>query len=233
MLPGGYIGTGLLAIKYICECPGKLNLQQIITMPLSTSVSEQRRKKGFTQEELASRASVTVRTIQRIESGEILPRSFTLKAIADALGIPFETLATDETQPGLPATPLREDPVSAESSDHFLHLFFLSCFSYLILPYVHFLIPVKVLKKHSMLPQPVVKLAQKVIRGQIQWTIGFHLLLLLTLAYNILQAQYGSREYLISYLWIVLGMYLLNALLIGYKLRQSNRASWKEAPVSQ
>lgn len=201
-------------------------------MSLSNKVSEHRKKKGLTQEELASRTNVTVRTIQRIESGESQPRSFTLKAIADALEIPFETLMTEETQPELPAAPLHEAE-RAESSHHFLRMFCFSCFSYLVLPYVHFLIPVKVLKKHHMLPSPVVKFAQKIIRGQIQWTIGFHLLLLLTLAYNVLQARYGSREFLISYLWIILGMYLLNALIIGYGLRQANRVSGKEAFISQ
>lgn len=197
-------------------------------MALGNKVSDQRKRKGLTQEELASLINVTVRTIQRIESGESRPRSFTLKAIAAALEIPFDMLTTEEIQPAPPAAPRYDVPARPESVHHFLHLFCLSCFSYLVLPYVHFLIPVRILKKSQMLPTAVVTLAQKVIRGQIQWTIGLHLLLLLTLAYNMLQTRYGSRIYLVNYLWIVLGMYLLNALLIGNGLREASRLWDKE-----
>ncbi len=68
-------------------------------MELSKKIVLARRKLGLTQEELASLAQVTVRTIQRIESGESIPRSFTVKALARALETNFEEL-TKETQNG-------------------------------------------------------------------------------------------------------------------------------------
>ena len=51
---------------------------------------------------------------KRIESGESLPRSFTLKAIADALGIPFETLTTEEIKQELPAAPMKKLGIKKE-----------------------------------------------------------------------------------------------------------------------
>lgn len=196
-------------------------------MSLSSQIIQERKKKGLTQEELAALTNVTVRTIQRIESGDSKPRSFTLKAIAAALQIPLETLAVEEktaveTAPVLPP-PANDDEEKKAAAGHFLQVLCLSCFSYLVIPYVHFLIPARLLKKSGRQPSAVGELARKIIRGQMVWVIMFHLLLLLTVAYNMLQARYGNRQYLVNYLWIVLGMYLLNIFLIGQGLRQSKR----------
>ena len=48
-----------------------------------------RKAKGLTQEELADLCSITTRTIQRIESGAVQPRTYTVKAISEALGVDF------------------------------------------------------------------------------------------------------------------------------------------------
>jgi transcriptional regulator with XRE-family HTH domain len=52
---------------------------------------EVRKAKGLTQEEVAEKCKITVRTIQRIESGIVNPRAFTIKIISDALGFDFFT----------------------------------------------------------------------------------------------------------------------------------------------
>lgn len=50
-------------------------------------IADIRRRKGMTQEELAERASINVRTIQRIESGEVDSRLYTITVIANALEV--------------------------------------------------------------------------------------------------------------------------------------------------
>jgi transcriptional regulator with XRE-family HTH domain/ketosteroid isomerase-like protein len=52
---------------------------------LGKKVAELRKVRGFTQEELAEKCRINVRTIQRIECGEVMPRSFTVKLIFSAL----------------------------------------------------------------------------------------------------------------------------------------------------
>lgn len=59
-------------------------------------IKQLRLKKGITQEELAARTELSVRTIQRIESGEVDPRAFTLQAIASVLDVDFETFTETE-----------------------------------------------------------------------------------------------------------------------------------------
>ena len=57
---------------------------------LGIKVSELRQQKGLTQEQLAEKCEVSARTIQRIESGEVDPRSYTLHRLGEALEFDFE-----------------------------------------------------------------------------------------------------------------------------------------------
>lgn len=52
---------------------------------LGKKISELRKAKGMTQEELACKCKLNIRSLQRIESGEVYPRSYTIKAIFEAL----------------------------------------------------------------------------------------------------------------------------------------------------
>jgi len=52
---------------------------------LGKKIAELRKLKGLTQEELVDRCNLSVRTLQRIEYGEVIPRAYTLKLIFDAL----------------------------------------------------------------------------------------------------------------------------------------------------
>jgi transcriptional regulator with XRE-family HTH domain len=52
---------------------------------LGRKIVELRKAQGLTQEELASKSNVTVRTLQRIEAGVVTPRSYTIRLISTAL----------------------------------------------------------------------------------------------------------------------------------------------------
>jgi len=52
---------------------------------LGKKIAELRKAKGLTQEELVETCNLNVRTLQRIESGEVTPRSYTIKIIFNAL----------------------------------------------------------------------------------------------------------------------------------------------------
>ncbi|WP_430413112.1 helix-turn-helix domain-containing protein [Kordia sp.] len=57
---------------------------------LGKKIAEFRKAKGFTQEELVEKCNINVRTLQRIEAGEVTPRTSTIKLIFEALEIEFE-----------------------------------------------------------------------------------------------------------------------------------------------
>jgi len=56
---------------------------------LGLKVVELRQQKGLTQEQLAELCDVSARTIQRIESGEVDPRAYTLQCLNKALEFDF------------------------------------------------------------------------------------------------------------------------------------------------
>ena len=57
-------------------------------------IKEKRIQKGMTQEELAAKTDISIRTIQRIENDEVDPRTFTLQTIATVLEITYDELVT-------------------------------------------------------------------------------------------------------------------------------------------
>ena len=56
---------------------------------LGLKVAELRQQKNLTQENLAELCEVSARTIQRIESGEVDPRAYTIQCLNDALEFDF------------------------------------------------------------------------------------------------------------------------------------------------
>ena len=74
-------------------------------------IKELRIKKGMTQEELADMTELSARTIQRIENGEVDPRSYTLQMIAKALDVDYSLFVENITD---------EDKESKEKEDRFL-----------------------------------------------------------------------------------------------------------------
>jgi transcriptional regulator with XRE-family HTH domain len=159
-------------------------------LSLHHKIIDARKNKGLTQEELAARAHVTVRTIQRIESGDTIPRDFTLKALATALHIPFEELAAKEDV----ARPATQPAPSLQDARHFLHMVNLSSFAYLVLPFVHFLIPAGLLKNGKQYSATARETGRKIVRVQIYWVIATNLLLLLTALLHHVLSERGHHH---------------------------------------
>jgi transcriptional regulator with XRE-family HTH domain len=75
---------------------------------IATLVKDGRIAKGYTQKELAELTNISIRSIQRIENASLLPRSYTLKTIAEALDLSFSAFVEnhetmDDTVSGKPS----------------------------------------------------------------------------------------------------------------------------------
>ncbi|MFT3824067.1 MAG: helix-turn-helix domain-containing protein [Chitinophagaceae bacterium] len=190
-------------------------------MQTGQHIAAARKSQGMTQEELAAKSSVTVRTIQRIESGESMPRDYTLKAIATALNI----------DPAIffPAAPAVNTTNTLQEDDlHFLQMLNLSCFSYVVLPVIYFLVPLFILKKRNSSNPIVNRTGRRMILYQVCWQVATHLLLFLVLIYNLIVAGHLKyRQFHISYLWTALTMCCVNAFIIivaALRLRKGDHA---------
>ena len=82
------------------------------SVSIGARLAAQRRQKGFTQQQLAGLTGITIRTVQRIEAGNVQPQAHTLKLLASALEMDFSDLVTPPadaapaTQQGVPASHL-------------------------------------------------------------------------------------------------------------------------------
>ena len=67
-------------------------------LELGKRLTALRKDRNLTQEELVEKSHVSVRTIQRIEAGEVLPRMSTVKILLEALGESYESFSAKPTQ---------------------------------------------------------------------------------------------------------------------------------------
>ena len=67
----------------------------------ATWLREGRISQGLSQKELAERSNISVRSIQRIENGELTPRAHTLKTLAQVLNLPLEQLLQAAREQGV------------------------------------------------------------------------------------------------------------------------------------
>lgn len=181
-------------------------------------IAKARKKKGLTQQELADLTNLTTRTIQRIENGQSIPRAFTITAIAEALGTTFQELQAE----------VQDNEVTSvkntiEKEKHFLKLLTLSCFSYLLIPIVHALVPIYILKKSGIHDEVTLNVARKTIRTQIIWTVAINGIMLACLAFNFISAIYFGKIVIINFLLPFFIMYAINAVILMKNFVTINR----------
>ena len=92
---------------------------------IGLKIKELRKKKGWSQEELADEAKVNLRTIQRIENNESEPRGKTLSLICTALDINTEDILD----------------YGKEEDHNYLFFFYLSVLSFLVIPLGNIILP--------------------------------------------------------------------------------------------
>lgn len=140
-----------------------------------TNLIKFREQQNLTQEELAEKSGLSVRTIQRIEAGT-LPKGYTLKVLAKVLGINEEELTqkAPEQNIGQPeATRTDEVDFSENTVEHkfadslLLKLINISSLPFTLLPPLNVIVPLSIAlyKKEK---HPIVK---QIISVQIIWTI--------------------------------------------------------------
>ena len=181
-------------------------------MSLGEKVSSVRRSRGMSQELLAEKAGISLRTIQRIEAGVTTPRLFTLNSLAASLNIPVEELSAI-SYPG----------ESHETDKSALRLVNLSALSVILLPLIHIFIVLFVWKRVNS-SSLIDSSGKKIISFQVIWTIAA--LVLVTLIPTIQQAVFHSRVIgkLPPTIFIVYGvMLLMNIILTLRTSRQLQR----------
>ena len=174
-------------------------------MKLGEKIILLRKNKSISQESLAESSGISLRTIQRIENGESIPRPYTLKTIAQALEVNVEELS------------FAEEEKSNTDTDHeafnALRLIDSSTLIVLVLPLFNIIIPFIIWYK-SKKNVIVNNMGKQIISFQILWSIVCLFLLIITpvVHYKLTGSFVNGR---ISPLFLVyLSMLLINIICI-------------------
>src|SRR5579859_5186173 len=75
-------------------------MSQINENSIAINVKEARLRKGYTQQELSDLTGISIRSVQRIENGDVIPREYTLRLLTEQLEL--KDLCLPNPAPGQP-----------------------------------------------------------------------------------------------------------------------------------
>ncbi|QDH78825.1 helix-turn-helix domain-containing protein [Echinicola soli] len=144
---------------------------------ISSKLKGLRSSKGISQELLAEEAGVSLRTVQRIESGTSKPSGSTCQRLAEALGISPDVFI---------------DPNLMENTD-FLKKLSLSALSFILFPLLGILVPSVLWVLYKDKVKGIDEVARPLINFQITWTLLCVLLpfLIMPLLFVLLEIAMG------------------------------------------
>lgn len=181
---------------------------------LGAKIKSLRKRKGFSQEQLADDATLSLRTIQRIENGETIPHGDSLRKLTQALGVnPDDILEW------------------APSEDKgYLVLMNLSALAFIFHPLLGIIIPLVmwILKKDKI--KLVDDTGRKIISFEITWTLVLYVLQLIITQGRYINfglklsqcAPVAISKFSIGGLCFIL-FYLYNIVLIIVNIRRNNK----------
>lgn len=173
-------------------------------MQLSEKLSRLRKSKGISQELLAENSSISLRTIQRIETGNVTPRPHTLKTLAETLGVAIEDLYT-------PPSLTTEAPNLAVAK---LRMINFSALAGFVIPLSNVIIPTLYWNRNRS-NTLIEKAGKKIIGFQLLWTLATLLVVFLIpfIQYSFLQS-YVIGRFPPTFIVVYVAMLLVNLFFI-------------------
>lgn len=182
-------------------------------MTLGEKISSLRKNKGLSQEMLAEKCGISLRTVQRIENNKSIPRPFTLKVIADALSIHIEQLVSNPNS-----------EIHDESSLSKINLINSSALLGILVPLLNIIAPALLWWRNKENPLVNAK-AKKIISFQVCWLIITSAILFTThfLHYK-LTGEFVTGRVSIQVV-VYLFLLLINAVFIIYNTMQLSKGN--------
>lgn len=128
-----------------------------------------REEKGYTQKDLASKTGLSLRTIQRLESSNKVPKGYSLTALAEE----FEMDTNDLQEKFVQVKRSRESEITT------LKIINFSILSFLGIPFGNVIFPI-VLWRNNRDSEFVDDIARRIVNFQVLFTLTLNLLLILT-----------------------------------------------------
>lgn len=160
---------------------------------IGTKIKEIRKRKGYSQEELADFAKVNLRTIQRIENNKSEPRGTTLNLICSALDITTEDIFD----------------YGKQEDNRFLVLFHLSVLAFLFFPLGNIILPFILFFSKKGKISNIDILGANVLNFQIVWTVLSYTLLFFYF-YGFMMNGLSNKNIYRWSLYLFMGLYIFN-----------------------
>ncbi|MEQ5790693.1 helix-turn-helix transcriptional regulator [Muricauda sp. NFXS6] len=177
-----------------------------------------RNMQKLSQEELSEMSGISVRTIQRIERGEVTPRPYTIRKLAEVLHTTLDEFNTEmvkETDSGL-------------SSDAKLNRFFMANLLVLTFPIVFLLVPFVIWKNNDWSAESSL-ICKKVLSFQVIWICFTAIMVFLTpLFINFFDGQYVVGKLFPTPILVYFGLSGI-AVLVVFQINRSiknNSSNW-------
>lgn len=163
---------------------------------MAKRIKDLRSRVGFSQEQLAEKSGLSMRTVQRIENGNTLPRGDTLRRIAMAMQVSPDEIIDWQVQ---------EDK-------NVLTMLNLSQLGFMAFPILGIIIPLAIwiAKKDSI--KHVDQHGKAILNFQISWAILLFLIYIWPVTYWFFPFFFETVELLA----VVIVLYVYNALLIAF-----------------
>ncbi|SHJ48799.1 protein of unknown function [Hymenobacter daecheongensis DSM 21074] len=217
----------------------------------ATRIQSIRKSKGLSQELLAEQSGVSLRTIQRVEQGETMPRGYTLQALAAALGVELEAFrpapepvlqpapepapirrAESQLAPAAPvALVVRRVAPALRPDPDFVQLLNLSALSFLALPFLNIVVPLLLWRgrRHTIID--VAAVGRRVLGFQVLWQAGCAVAYLLLALGQLVASHYFHTVWRGGYVVVFALSYGLNVAAIGHAAWQLRRGERNVYPV--
>jgi transcriptional regulator with XRE-family HTH domain len=165
--------------------------------PICIKIKEIRLKKGMSQEELAEKSQVSLRTIQRIENDENEPRGKTLQLICNTLGVNIEELLD-----------------YGKSEDRqFMMFFHLSVLAGIFIPIGNIILPLILWLTKKEKVQGLQKTGARLLNFQIFWTFVSYAMPAIIMMTDLPNLINGSVSPTISVIYHLFGFNIFNYLI--------------------
>lgn len=125
-----------------------------------STIKKLREKSGYTQESLAKKSGLSLRTIQRLEASAEAPKGHTLNVLSDVFNV----------EPTVLQEEFKSVKRAKESDRSSLKLINLSVLAFFLFPFGNIILPYIVWRKRSE-SKSVLEVGRKIIDFQILWTI--------------------------------------------------------------
>ncbi|WP_394750553.1 helix-turn-helix domain-containing protein [Spongiimicrobium salis] len=177
---------------------------------LAEKIKEARLNKALSQESLAEISHISLRTIQRIEKENVVPRLYTLQTLAKVLDLKLTDFASDATER---AQMPREKRILNK-----MNLFILLT---LVIPLGNILLPFALWKRNQK-SEIVKRLGGKIISFQILWTIFSMMLFFLSIALNnLFSGDAGNALYVAMIVYVF--CLIFNLIMVSKNTLQLNQ----------